>query len=266
MPKIAFFGAGRMATAMVQGILARKVCDPSDIICTSAMDNTAETLARKSGISFSLHLPDLMKETSIVVLAMKPQQLGELPREVGAESEGKLVISILAGKPLSALREKFPRARNIVRVMPNTPGQIGAGISAFSSLTSLSGEDRESVRAILDSLGERLELPEEQLDAVTGLSGSGPAYVFEFIAGLTEAGVAAGLDHGVAARLALNTVCGAARLVWETGENPEDLRDMVTSPGGTTLAGLEMMKAGGFRDILRDTVLAATKRSKELAQ
>ncbi len=266
MAKIAFFGAGRMATAMVRGMLARKVYAPRNIICTSALDDTAEKLAGETGIAFSLKLPDLTRDTSILVLAMKPQQLDELPEEIGMESEGKLVISILAGKTLRELTERFSSARNIVRVMPNTPGQIGAGISAFSALEPLSEEDRESVQAILGSLGEWVELPEDQLDAVTGLSGSGPAYIFEFIAALREAGVAAGLAPAVAERLASHTVYGAARLVIETGETPEDLRDRVTSPGGTTLAGLETLKAGGFRELIRDTVRAATERSRELAQ
>ncbi len=254
-----------MATAMVQGMLAKKLYAPRDIICTSALDNTAERLAEKTGIAFSLHLTDLTRETSVLVLAMKPQQLDELPAEIGRESEGKLVVSILAGKTLEDLRERFPTARNLVRVMPNTPGQIGAGISGFSSLEPLSPEDRKAVQGILGSLGEWVELPEDQLDAVTGLSGSGPAYVFEFIAALRDAGVAEGLEESVAERLALATVHGAARLVVETGEKPEDLRDRVTSPGGTTLAGLEALRAGGFRDLIRQTVRAATVRSKELA-
>ncbi len=265
MTKIGFFGAGRMATAMVQGMLARKVYSPDEIICTSALDNTAERLAEKTGIGFSLHLPDLTRDTSVLVLAMKPQQFDELPAEIAARSEGKLVISILAGKTLEKLRERFPSARNLVRVMPNTPGQIGAGISAFSALKALSPEDRETVQGILDSLGEWVELPEDQLDAVTGLSGSGPAYVFEFIAALREAGVAAGLEPAVAARLALNTVYGAARLVMETDEDPEELRERVTSPGGTTLAGLEVLKAGRFREGIREAVQTAAKRSRELA-
>ncbi len=265
MSKIGFIGAGRMATAMVRGMLAKEVCRPEDIICTSALDNTAERLAGETGVAFSLDLKDLMPATSVLVLAIKPQQLAQLPGEIAADTEGKLIISILAGKTLATLRERFPQARNIVRVMPNTPGQIGAGVSAFAAQGPLSGEDSELVRAILGSLGEWVELPEPQIDAVTGLSGSGPAYVFEFIAALRDGGTAAGLEPDVAARLALETVLGAARLVKETGEKPETLRDLVTSPGGTTLAGLKVMEEGRFRDLLRDTVLAARKRSEELS-
>ena len=265
MTKIGFIGAGRMATAMVRGMLANGVCRPEDIICTSALDNTAERLAGETGVAYSLELKDLMPGTSVLVLAIKPQQLAELPAGMADDTRGKLILSILAGKTLAALRERFPRARNVVRVMPNTPGQIGAGVSAFAASDPLSGDDARLVQAILASLGEWVELPEGQIDAVTGLSGSGPAYVFEFIAALREGGTAAGLDPEVAARLALETVLGAARLVKETGENPETLRDLVTSPGGTTLAGLEVMQREGFRDLLRETVLAAKRRSEELS-
>jgi pyrroline-5-carboxylate reductase len=265
MSKIGFIGAGRMATAMVRGMLAKKVCRAEDIICTSALDNTAERLARETGVAFSLDLKDLMPGTAVLVLAIKPQQLAQLPDEIAADTEGKLIISILAGKTLATLSERFPKARNIVRVMPNTPGQIGAGVSAFAAQVPLSSDDAKLVRTILGSLGEWVELPEPQIDAVTGLSGSGPAYVFEFIAALREGGTAAGLAPEVAARLALETVLGAARLVKETGEQPETLRDLVTSPGGTTLAGLKVMEEAGFRDLLRDTVLAAKRRSEELS-
>ena len=160
----------------------------------------------------------------------------------------------------------FPHARNIIRTMPNTPGQIGAGITGWCSRTPLLGDDRVRVESLLHSLGETVEVPEADMDAITGLSGSGPAYVFEFAAALRDAGVAAGLTQHTSEKLAVETLLGAARLLARKKIDPEILRDQVTSPNGTTYAGLQRMKAGDFRGLIRDTVLAATARSKELSK
>jgi pyrroline-5-carboxylate reductase len=176
------------------------------------------------------------------------------------------VISILAGKRLSSLTRAFPRARNLVRTMPNTPGQIGAGITAWCSREPLSAADQAIVQTVLEALGTTVAVPENDLDAVTGLSGSGPAYVFEFAAALRDAGVAAGLARETSEKLAVETLLGSARLLARKKIEPETLRDQVTSPNGTTYAGLQRMKAGNFRDLIRDTVLAATARSKELSK
>jgi len=176
------------------------------------------------------------------------------------------VLSILAGKRLARLTEAFPNARAIVRAMPNTPGQIGAGITAWSASRLLTPADRTIVDAILGALGQVVEIAEPQLDAVTGLSGSGPAYVFEFTAALRDAGVAAGLPRDIAWKLAMETVLGSARLMARTGTEPEFLRDQVTSPNGTTFAGLQRMQARDFRGLIKESVLAATARSQELSK
>ncbi len=265
MPKIAFLGAGRMAGAMVTGLLAKKVFEPGQIICTSGPDDTAEKLAERTGIHATRSLDELLPDASVVIAAFKPQQLQEIDPRVSELTRGALLLSILAGSRIDVLGKSFPYARNIVRVMPNSPGQIGAGISAFAFRDPPSAEDRTLVENILGSLGEAVELPEAQMDAVTGLSGSGPAYVFEFICALRDGGIKAGLAPDVAHKLALATVAGAARLAQESGIDPEKLREQVTSPGGTTLAGLQEMEKHGFRSILVDTVLAAQKRSRELS-
>jgi pyrroline-5-carboxylate reductase len=200
------------------------------------------------------------------VLACKPQQLAGLDPSLADLAAGKLVISILAGKRLARLARTFPRARNIVRAMPNTPGQIGAGITGWASLKPLSASDRRVVDTVLGALGEMVALEEKDLDAVTALSGSGPAFLFEFVAALREGGVAAGLSREVAAKLAQATVLGSARLLAESKIEPEALRDQVTSPHGTTFAGLQCMIARGFRDTLKETVLAAQARSVELSK
>lgn len=266
MTTFAFLGAGRMASAIVDGLLARKTCPAAEMACIDGGDGTAQQLAARSGIKVAAQLTDLLAGARVLVLACKPQQLAGLDARLAELTAGTLVLSILAGKRVSRLAETFPQARNIVRAMPNTPGQIGAGITAWCALQPLSMDDRSQVDAVLGALGQVIELPEPQLDAVTGLSGSGPAYVFEFAAALRDAGEAAGLSREIAGRLALETILGSARLLAQTGAAPEALRDQVTSPNGTTFAGLQRMSARDFRGLLKETVLAATERSKELSR
>ena len=265
MNKIAFLGAGRMASAMVTGILGKGV-SPADLACTSGPDDTARLLSARTGIIAQDDLPKLLAEADAIVLACKPQQLAALDPRLAELTTGKLVISILAGKRLTTLAQKFPKARNLVRAMPNTPGQIGAGVVGWSSLQSISNTDRQRVDLILGSLGKMVALREDQLDAVTGLSGSGPAYVFEFAAALREAGIAVGLDRDTAKLLAYETLLGSAKLLTHSPEEAEELRNQVTSPNGTTFAGLKRMEAHNFRAVIAETVLAATRRSEELSK
>jgi pyrroline-5-carboxylate reductase len=266
MPKIAFVGAGRMASAIVDGLLSKNICAPTELSCVDGGDGTARALAARTGIKEAPDLATLLTAAETIVLACKPQQLAGLDPRLADLAAGKLVLSILAGKRLARLAEVFPRARNIIRSMPNTPGQIGAGISAWCARQPLSPPDRGAVDDILGALGKVVALDEPDLDAVTGLSGSGPAYVFEFAAGLRDAGEAAGLPRAIAWQLALETILGSARLMARTGTEPETLRDQVTSPNGTTFAGLQRMAARDFRGLLKETVIAATERSKELSK
>ena len=266
MSKIAFLGAGRMASAIVDGLLAKKVYAPAELACTDGGDGTAAALATRTGVAATTDLAALIAPADAIVLACKPQQLAGLDPRIMDLAAGKLVLSILAGKRLASLAKAIPRARNIVRAMPNTPGQIGAGITAWCALQPLALADRAIVDAILGALGQVVELAEPQLDAVTGLSGSGPAYVFEFAAALRDAGEAAGLPRMIAWKLAMETVLGSARLLAHTGTEPETLRDQVTSPNGTTFAGLQRMAAHDFRGLIKETVLAATARSQELSR
>ena len=266
MPKIAFLGAGNMASAFVEGLLGDKAASKSDLICYGGADNTAATLAARTGITAAPSLEALVADFDTLLVAFKPQHLGEADPRFAQWTSGKLVVSILAGKRLSSLNKAFPRARNVVRTMPNTPGQIGAGITAWCSRDPLSEADRAILTTLLGALGQSVEVPEQDLDAVTGLSGSGPAYVFEFAAALRDAGIAAGLTRSAAEKLAVDTLLGSARLLARKAIEPETLRDQVTSPNGTTFAGLQRLKAGDFRGLIRETVLAATARSKELSK
>ena len=266
MTEIAFMGAGRMASAMVNGLLIKKLYTPDQLACTSAPDGTGESLAGNTGIGYTADLHILLREPAIVVLACKPQQIEDIDPAATELTAGKLIISILAGTLLEKLKTRFPKALNIVRAMPNTPGQIGAGITCYASLNPLEAEDKVSVENILGSLGPVIQLKEEYLDAVTAVSGSGPAYVFEFVAALRDGGISAGLEPDVAYKLALETTLGAARLLAQTEESPEALRDQVTSPGGTTKAALDVFGEKKFRSIINDAVAAANRRSIELSE
>jgi pyrroline-5-carboxylate reductase len=266
MTKIAFIGAGRMASAMVDGLLAKKSVAPADLACTGGNDDTARLLAARTGIAAHAGVATLLPDADTVVLACKPQQLAGLDARLAELAAGKLVLSILAGKRLARLAETFPRARNLVRAMPNTPGQIGAGITGWCALRPLAAADRARVDTILGALGKMVEVDEAQLDAVTALSGSGPAYVFEFAAALRDAGEAAGLSRAAAYQLTVETILGSARLMAQSPAEAEELRNQVTSPNGTTFAGLQRMEARDFRGLIRETVLAAKVRSEELSK
>lgn len=266
MPTIAFLGAGRMASAIVVGLLAKKICTASELICIDGGDDTARQLASRTGVGVAGDLQGLLAAADVLVLACKPQQLAGLDPMLAEYTRGRLVLSILAGKRLQRLTAALPHARNIVRAMPNTPGQIGAGITGWCALKPLVPGDRGVIASILGALGQSTELAEAQLDAVTGLSGSGPAYVFEFAAALRDAGEAVGLPRDVAWQLARETLLGSAQLLASTGTEPEQLRDQVTSPNGTTFAGLQRMKARDFRALIQETVVAATDRSRELSR
>ncbi len=266
MAKIAFLGAGNMASAFVDGLLGKKVAAPADLICYGGADATAATLATRTGIGHAPSLKELLAGADTLVVAFKPQHLASADPQLAELTAGKLVLSILAGKKISALAAAFPRARNLVRTMPNTPGQIGAGITAWCAKDPLSSGDLATVEKILGALGRFVPVAENQMDAITAVSGSGPAYVFEFAGALRDAAVAAGLSADVAHTLAVETILGAAQLLARKNIEPEILRNQVTSPNGTTYAGLQRMAAHDFRGLIRETVLAAKSRSEELSK
>ena len=265
MSKIAFLGAGRMASAMVDGLLANSTA-PSDLICLSGSGQTATALAARTGIVATTDLATLLQNADTLVLSCKPQQLAGLDPRLATLTAGKLVVSVLAGKRLARLAQVFPQARALVRAMPNTPGQIGAGITGWNASKPLVPGDQQRVDKILGALGKTVAVEEAQLDAVTAVSGSGPAYVFEFAAALRDAGVAAGLNREAAYQLAVETILGAGKLMAASTADAETLRNQVTSPNGTTFAGLKQMEARDFRGLIHATVAAAKARSEELSR
>lgn len=265
MTKIAFIGAGRMAGAIVDGLLGTGAVQPEALRCFSASGQSAATLAARTGIHQATDLPDLIESAEVVVVAFKPQHLDSADERLAELTADKLVMSVLAAKTTAHLAKVFPRARNIIRTMPNTPSAIGAGITGWCAREPISADDRALTTQVLGAIGQEIEVPEAKIDALMGVSGCGPAFVFEFTGALRDAGVAAGLEAAEAEKLAIETVLGSARLMARSDLSPEALRDQVTSPNGTTFAGLQVLTAKGFRETMREVVAAAKRRSEELA-
>jgi pyrroline-5-carboxylate reductase len=261
---IGFVGAGRMAQALVSGIVAS---NKQAAICFIDPDDQA---ARKfcqacAGARRLAELRELCRQAEVLVLAVKPQVMPQVLRELtGHVMDRHLVISVAAGVTLTQMNAALG-IQGLVRVMPNTPCLIGQGISAMACHAGVTAAGRQQATSILESVGRVVPVPESLMDAVTGLSGSGPAYVFTFIDALTKAGMAEGLPPSISADLALQTVVGSAALVRSTGQHPCELRDQVTSPGGTTLAGLQSLADSGFEASVKAAVHAATRRSQQLA-
>ena len=255
-----------MASAIIDGLLNTESFKRGDILCYSASGTSAEALARRTGIYQAKSLPELLSEADLVVVAFKPQHLGTADPQLADLTAGKLVLSVLAAKTTLHLAKVFPQARNIIRTMPNTPSAIGAGITGWCAYQSISSADRDLATTVLGAIGQEIEVPEAKIDALMGVSGRGPAFVFEFTGALRDAGVAAGLTSDEAEKLAIETILGSARLMARSELSPEALRDQVTSPNGTTYAGLQVLKAHNFRNTMIEVVAAAKARSAELAR
>ena len=260
---IGFIGSGRMASALLEGILRATIAPPADIILTDKLPAAAEELARRTGAQTRPSNSEVAANTALLILCVKPGDVPEALREAG-DLSGKLLISIAAGVPLRRLREWAPGDPRLIRVMPNTPALIGQGAAAYAPAEGATDADLAVTERIFGATGIVVRVKEELLDAVTGLSGSGPAFVYTVIEALADGGVLMGLPRDIALRLASQTVLGAAAMVLETGLHPAQLRDQVASPGGTTIAGLEALEDAGLRAALISAVRAATERSGEL--
>jgi pyrroline-5-carboxylate reductase len=264
---IAFLGAGNMAEALVKGLLRAHVATPSEILCADRRAERGPELTHKYGVRFTTDNLAAAREAGIVVLSVKPQAMNKLLEEIKpALDQSKLVISIAAGVPIEAIERKVGHGVRIIRTMPNTPALVGAGATALAPGEHATEADLTQARALFEAVGMAVVVEEPLLDAVTGLSGSGPAYIFLIIEALADGGVKAGLARDQAQELAAQTVLGSAQLLIETGEHPGRLKDQVTSPGGTAIAGLHTLEAGGLRTTLMDAVEAATDRSRELGK
>jgi pyrroline-5-carboxylate reductase len=268
--QIGFIGGGAMAEALASGLIAAGIA-PADILIADVAAARREHLAAALGVRTAQANAEVARSSQIAVLAVKPDVVGpvleNLREAETANTNAPLWVSIAAGVPIARLEAQLPEGARVVRAMPNTPALVRTGATAICGNARVTRDDLAAARALFDSVGITWEAPSEDLlDPVTGLSGSGPAYVFAFLEALTEAGEQVGLPAEAAARLAAQTVYGAAKLALDSDRTPAELREQVSSPGGTTLAGLARLEAAGFRAAVRDAVAAATRRAGELGR
>ncbi len=262
---LGFVGGGQMAEALIKGLLSREFLKPGRITASDSSEDRRSHLKEAFGINITSENKQAVKGSEIIILAVKPQVMSIVLEDIGpVVSSNHLVVSIAAGITIHSLEKRLPEGTRVVRVMPNTPALVQAGAAALCKGTAASHGDLDIVRQILEAVGKAVVVPEALMDAVTGLSGSGPAYVFTFIEGLIDAGVREGLPRTVAQELVVQTVLGAALMCQNTGKHTAELTAMVTSPGGTTAAGLHVLERAALRGILSDAVRAATERSREL--
>ncbi len=262
--RITFIGAGNMANAIIKGLL-RAGLSKDKVTATVRRAEKKKELEDAYGIRVASDNLTAAREAEVVVLCVKPQALDKVLIEIApAIDPSKLIISVAAGVPIAAIQRRLGAGARIVRTMPNTPSLVGSGATALSTGEHATKDDLTLATAMFDSVGLTTVVDEYLLDAVTGLSGSGPAYIFLIIEALSDAGVKVGLSRHQALKLAAQTVLGSAKLLLETGQHPGQLKDQVTSPGGTAIAGLHTLEAGGLRTTLIDAVEAATERAKEL--
>ncbi|MBE6380442.1 MAG: pyrroline-5-carboxylate reductase [Lentisphaerae bacterium] len=262
--KIGFLGAGRMASAIAGGMVKSEF-DSEDILFYDCSSAAAEAFVKAVGARACAEPEAMADACDAVVLAVKPQYLAEALLPLNGRLKNKLIISIVAGVKLEKLGA-LTGASRIVRVMPNTPALLGEGCGAYSLTESATGSDRELAQRILSSIGDFFELPEKQLDAVTAVSGCGPAYVYELIQAMADGGVTLGLPRNLAQQLAAATVRGAAAMVLNCNTHPIELRDQVCSPGGSTICAVNHLAAKGFGSAVVEAELAAFKRSVELGE
>ncbi|MFO7708601.1 MAG: pyrroline-5-carboxylate reductase [Desulfobacterales bacterium] len=266
--KICFLGCGNMGEALVSGLVHSGSAQSENIICTDIREERLEELGARYGVRTTGKNAEAVAQSEVVIYAVKPQLMAEVLKETADQLDmSKLVISIAAGVPLRAIESLLQKQLRLIRVMPNIAASVKESATALSAGKHARKEDVDLAMAIFNSVGKTVFLRENYLmDAITGLSGSGPAYLFIIVDALADAGVKMGLSRKDAQHLAAQTVLGAAKMLMETGEHPGQLKDRVTSPGGTAIAGIHTLEKGGLRTTLINAVEAATQRSKELGE
>jgi len=263
---IGFIGAGKMAEALARGVIGAGVAKKQNILAGDPSQERRRVFADQIGARVLADGTELARCAEVIVLSVKPQVLPAVIGEIAASvTPDHLIVSIAPGIKLAWLQEKLGTGR-LARVMPNTPALVGEGAAAFCRGPEATEDDAALVEQMLSAVGVCVEVGEDMMDAVTGLSGSGPAYIYTVIEALCEGGVKMGLEREVALRLAGQTVLGAAKMVLETGKEPGELRDQVTTPGGTTIEGLKVLDEAGAQKIFMDAVEAATRKSKLLGE
>jgi pyrroline-5-carboxylate reductase len=262
---VGFLGSGNMGEAIIKGLLQTGLVPTASIAATDVRADRLQQMAKQYGIRPAASNRELVDEADVVILAVKPQIMSAVLKEIAPSvKRSKLLISVAAGVPVTALRDALGTPARLIRVMPNTPALVLEGVTAIARSEGLDAGDLELAQELFGAVGRVVVLDEGALDAVTGLSGSGPAYVAIVIESLADGGVRMGLDRATAMTLAAQTVLGSARLILETGMHPAQLKDMVSSPGGTTIAGITALEEGGVRRAFIGAVERATLRSREL--
>jgi pyrroline-5-carboxylate reductase len=265
--KVGFVGAGNMGEALIRGLVESNLVPADKILVADVRADRARQLADQFGVKGLADNAALVRGADVVILAVKPQIMASVLREImPALTNRPLLISIAAGVSTATIQSILGKYPRLIRVMPNTPALVLQGVTAIARAPGLEQDDLETAQEIFAAVGRAVVLDEEQMDAVTGLSGSGPAYVALVIEALADGGVKMGLDRATAMTLATQTVLGAAKLLAETGMHPAALKDMVSSPGGTTIAGIAALEEGGVRTTFIRAVERATLRSRELGR
>lgn len=266
--KIAIIGAGNMGEALISGLIVSGSSKPKSIICTDVRESKLEEIKNEYGVRIATNNVEAVEASDIIIYAVKPQIIAAVLKETAEKLDmSKLVISIAAGVPMAAIESCLNKDLRLIRVMPNIAASVKEAASAIAAGGHATKEDIDLAMAIFNSIGKSIFLKENYLmDAITGLSGSGPAYIFLIVDALADAGVKMGLAREDALFLSTQTVLGAAKMLMETQEHPGQLKDRVTSPGGTAIAGLATLEEGGLRTTLIHAVEAATNRSRELGE
>jgi len=265
--KVGFIGAGNMAEALMKGVVSAGITTKEEVLAGELIKERRDYISRTLGVKVTSDNVEVARSAHILLLAVKPQQMGTVLEELKPYlGPDHLIISIAAGIRISYIESRLNAGVRVIRVMPNQPCLVGASASAFALGKATKPEDRDFVLRVLQSVGIALPVDEKLLDAVTGLSGSGPAFVYLVIESMADGGVLSGLPRDVALKLAAQTVLGAAKTVLETGIHPAAGKDMVASPAGTTIEGLRVLEEAGVRGAFIDAVEAAAKRSTELGE
>ena len=263
--RLAIIGLGKMGSILMQAFRQKSVVRAEDIHATLQHAQRAASLASKYGIRATTDNRAAVAEADIVLLCVKPQVLGDVVQEIASEvRKGQLIISIAASVPTTYIEKRLPDEVPVIRAMPNTPSLVGAGMTAFCCGAAVKAADVEVARQLFGTVGEVVQVDEKHMDAVTGLSASGPAYIYMVLESLAEGGVKTGLPRDIATQLAAQTVLGSAKMVLETGDHPALLKDAVATPAGCTVDGILELEEGGLRVTLIKAVVKASQRAKEL--
>lgn len=266
MKTLGFFGGGKMATALIKGVGKAGLFQPGQIWASDVLEGARTALKNDTGVNVTASNVEVARNSEVAIVAVKPNHVAEVLDQINEPFKGKLLISIAAGVTLKTIMSGLSSNTRVIRVMPNTPCLVGASASAYALSSNCTEADAEIAQKIFGAVGVSYRVEEKMLDAVTGLSGSGPAYIYMVIEALSDGGVAMGLPRDIATKLAAQTVLGAGKMVIETGMHPGQLKDMVTSPGGTTIEGVHELEKGGLRNALINAVRAASEKSRALGQ